>query len=928
MLGVYENVHHCISSSVKSKSNPKRNINQLVLLFETSPEEFFKGIQNVFLQGCVEFHKNPQSERILKAIFTALVEIKVKSQLESIETLRLFKSVLDLLIKACESKEKSPRYASVWLLDKILNLNIQELNLPSTVFNKLISIVKELLIDKHSCIRYHAINIAHKCELKIELMKAMQYEPTIEIRKRIIDLVSIDKKSWKALSKRLKDPEAEIRLAVCKKIQENMDYSYCKDVIVITVLDRSPEVRQVAYNLLTGLLKAFGLLKVAEIFELKHNDSKKQKEVYKAFKYICDSIATIDQLAEMISANINHPGNLTMEQLLLLRISIETLKKKSENLLYSLLPSLESLNISSLHPDFPLFYTQSMLKISLCLDLGEEFTRISLTSTLKAMCLSYPLSEPKQKESNQISELYSKLSYEDYYPTTDQDALSGVICCLRYLLKDQETEFCRIVIECINEVRDPLSINEIGEESLILRNKNTLVNEIQRLEQEQQALDDEANRLKGSSIDKDLVHRRKNISNELESLNAELTHLDGQILIILKRALLLSTELLRYSKHGVMDAEVTEIVQTLIYPSLKFKENSINTLAIECLGLFCIDYPQASEDYMYMFQVILQKKNSGLMEFVALKSVFDFLMIQQASDSRAGNSYGSTMVDIVLCYLNSTNQNIKNIVIEGFCKLLILEKTTRPDIIAKLLLIFFDSSSADIPKQLLHVFFTNYPLVSEKNAVNLAEGFILSIELICGNINKQLSGLNLSTINVNKIFSFVFMYLNADYLNLHGKFLKSINFHFYLFHVLAHIVLNKPALSQGKIYPRMLLQLNFISFSRTEASLAYDLLTKLSKVVKDKICINAIKKLIDGLSKVYDRLDKSFAELGSVIEKQFQLICNKISGFLKGYEQTDFSCGRKEDLEDPVEYSSDEISNQRDDLHVEEPIKKIKLEDQ
>ena len=919
MTEIYEAVFECFESSFEYKSVPKRYISQLYQLFQQNSLQFSEAFSNIFLQLCLHFHKDPQSERGLKIIFSTISELKLKNSSENPEILRFLTDFLKLLITGCETREKTPRYASVWLLDKILTLNIQELSLPSYIFHKISSITQDLLKDKHSSIRFHATNIAKKCELSTELTKALQQEPLKDIRKHIINIIDIDKKSYKAVIKRLKDFDPEVRLAACKKIEKIEEFGYCKEIIVMSVVDRSKDVRQTAAVILKKYINDFGLEKIAETLEIKKNDINKQKETIKGFKYVCETIASESQISEFIIKNIDKVVNLTIEQLLLLRISIESLKNMNENLLFSLF-SLSSLDLTYIHPVFPLFYTSNILKISLCLDLGEEFTRLSLMNTLKGLCISYPLTPSNTKESQKIFESYSKLSNEDFFPTTAQDVFFEIVSCMRFLLKDQENEFCRTIIETVNDIRDPLMQKEM-DECTILNKKQKTLEKLEKLEDEEASLEEEIKSQEKFKNNQETLNRKSEISLKISKVQEKLRILEENIQKILQRSLILSCELLRLSKHGTMDAELTEIVQTLIYPSLKLKDSHIHILAIECLGLFCINHPKACKDYLYIFKVILQKKGQSLLEFISLKSVFDFFMVYNF-DSTEENG----ILDVISFYLDCSNNDIKNMVVEGLCKLLLLERISRTDLLAKLLLMFFDKTSTNPAKQALHVFFTHFVLVSERNALSLAEGFFITLALVSGNINKNYSGLSIANINVNKMFSFVFMCLDPEFLKKNAEYKKTSNDHFLLFCYLSFESIRFASFFQGKVYPRMLIQVNFLSFNSVEMTLAHKFLNKLLGIVKDKTCINAVGRVIENFCKNFERCNKNCEELEKIVEDEYEKILKKAKLFLKGFDRVSLASKGKVEEDDPVEYSADDALGKREDDLYEKPEKRIKID--
>ena len=881
MSNVQEGLLNCINSSLEYKSVPKRANCVMKKLFAEDPEEFFIGLENIFLQLCALFHKDPFAERGIKTILSFFSEFRSDGSNIVQETLLKF---YDLVLMGCESKDKTPRYACVWTLDHLQRLTFDLFDIPSSLYERVIRVNGWLIRDKCASIRYHAVNIYLKHNQTAEILQVINSELNKEIRKHMLKSLKTDKTLAKAISKKLKDIDGDVRLLSCSLLKEISDWKYCKDILGLAVSDRDQRVREIAHLTLKEYVNEKGLAKLAKLFKLHNMGMKKQNEVLGGFEYLCTEIAEKTQLSEVIINLIPTVQELELEELLILRFACESLKKKDENLLYSIMPSFEKLNLSLEHYEFPWWYTQNLVKIGLCLDLGEESTRFSLLKTLQQLCLDYPVDPMDYKDSVQIQETYSKISIKDFLATSTQDVFSSIISGIRFLYKDQESEFCRVLVELINEARDYLVPSEMNEISLFSK-KSQLEETIKTRQEEESILESELKNSLSHKKIKDIQDRKQMYETEIKQLQEELNETETQLEQCLQRTLILTCELLRFSKPGSIDDEVSDIIKTLIYPSLQFQEAYIKVLAIECLGLYCLNNPQACTEYLYIFKMILQTCKVGILETVALRSVLDFYMVYSFDDAAESDFSvsGTYMLDLLSEYLDCSNINMKAIAVEGFCKLLLLQRSSRSDIVSKLLTMFFNTQSTDQIKQCLLVFFTHYPLVSQANSVSLAEGFFLSISAISSSLNKEILGIDTNCLNLNRIFNFIFMYLDAEYLKKFGKFEVCKNLQFSIFYWTCKEILKNPKGSQGKNYPKMIVQANFTTFTVIESCVAYQLINKVTRSITDKSSISALNKVAEGISKTIERVGRSCEDLIMKSEEEFEAVEAKMNSFLEKF---------------------------------------------
>lgn len=979
---VFSSCHISFTKAITYKSVPKRYVTELITQFEKDPGTFSRAVQNVILQLLPNFKKEPSAERGMKVIVAVLDELKKKvaafdSDEDSKNILRTVVAIMKLILQGAAAKEKPVRLGCVWMLERINAINLCDvLEIPESIFINMKECVSLLLIDKYTPVRYFSIHLAAKLNMLAEIQKIMTCDPNSEIRKQCVSYIPINEITLNLIGRRLNDKEESVRLATCKRLQEipfsELPLDVRREIANLSVKDRSEKIRDETRKILAQFFNWFkqsahkeesveyeASLYFATLLEIDTVPRNYQKEITKSLKLICETIVSPTDLCNLckeilfpnLFAVLNTPGQsiqaeISKTALLLLRIICEYLKNSHEDQLEKIMPEVDLIcqliSFYQVHAD--LFYVQNIILISFCIDRGEEFSRQKLLDAYRDVCFKLPITVPQIDDVAHIEEAYTTVGQTDYFAHKSQDVLSLAVQLIKNLQKEYETEFCRIMIEIINEIRDPLIAPQEEEDITVfvedtqrapsmLESRETLVNRINELDDECEALDNEKERLieRGQYQEAIMVKQQyEAVLANATLLEAKLEHLQAEILLILYRSLMLHSEMLRNSRQGEIDADGSEIVNTLIHPAFQLSESYITSMAIESLGLFCLLKYERCREYLYIFKTVLDKKEDTFIVFLALRAVLDFFMVfdilKEDEDGGIKDndeemlSSGQTVFGIVASYLDSNNSHIQSLVCEGLCKLLLLEKIRNGEaILTKLLLLFFDQDSPDIIKQILHVFFTHYSLLCEKNAQTLAESFKIVLSVITNQLNKtepkNYNNLDLSQVNLNRIFSFVFLYLNPDYLREHAKFTPANNLHFNLFYYLSKETINNLNFSQARIYPRMIAQSNFYSFTNKEICLAQKLLYKLGKDVKDRACLNSIQKAIETVTKVNDRLS---AELDPILEEYMEELylesVNISSNFIQKLQADDTgkvltpfkSIKKYEELEDPIEGSSED----------------------
>jgi hypothetical protein len=188
-----------------------------------------------------------------------------------------------------------------------------------------------------------------------------------------------------------------------------------------------------------------------------------------------------------------------------------------------------------------------------------------------------------------------------------------------------------------------------------------------------------------------------------------------------KRALNLCLILLKQCRADVNDQNLITICETLIGPAIQSKDKDNMLLAIECIGLLCLLDKELFQNYSRIFQTILTEDSGEVREkIIALKSSVDSLIIH-GIDARTTLKLQRIIVED---YLVSKDRLMRQITIEGICKMLFSRKLTQDAdhnemefLLSQLILQWFDGRfnwQNSLVRQILNVFFKSFVLFSEQ----------------------------------------------------------------------------------------------------------------------------------------------------------------------------------------------------------------------
>ena len=205
----------------------------------------------------------------------------------------------------------------------------------------------------------------------------------------------------------------------------------------------------------------------------------------------------------------------------------------------------------------------------------------------------------------------------------------------------------------------------------------------------------------------------------------EETHLKEKLSY--KRALTLCRTLLKQCRlANVNDASVISICETLIHPAVLHPDDKENLLlAFECIGLICILDKDVFMNYSKIFAQILHDelspaKDNKREKVIAIKSVVDALIIHGIAEEELDEFFELVTGE----YLTSRDRVLRQVAIEGACKMLFTTKLCDSNdprrveaILCQLILQYFDqeyTAKNSLVTSVLTEFFRNFAPFSER----------------------------------------------------------------------------------------------------------------------------------------------------------------------------------------------------------------------
>ncbi|PRP79977.1 hypothetical protein PROFUN_05953 [Planoprotostelium fungivorum] len=192
------------------------------------------------------------------------------------------------------------------------------------------------------------------------------------------------------------------------------------------------------------------------------------------------------------------------------------------------------------------------------------------------------------------------------------------------------------------------------------------------------------------------------------------------------RILTLSENLLE--KTNRRSSVAGELFDEVIHPQLQNEHLVVKSSALRCLGLYCLNSPDAARAHLHTLIDSLDEEEEAV-QYASLRSIFDCLLL-----------FGKDLAEDQLIetiqklsgMIGCEHNELRSLVVEGFSKLFAYRVCTDEKILAKMNLEFFHPETEDILslRQCLTVFYTIMSSTSKEHQSTLAKSFETTLSTI------------------------------------------------------------------------------------------------------------------------------------------------------------------------------------------------------
>ncbi|XP_029671804.1 condensin complex subunit 3 [Formica exsecta] len=209
-------------------------------------------------------------------------------------------------------------------------------------------------------------------------------------------------------------------------------------------------------------------------------------------------------------------------------------------------------------------------------------------------------------------------------------------------------------------------------------------------------------------------------------------------------------------------------LMSLVLSSLDHPDDNVHVLALKVLGTYCIlDKELAKKHVMIFFYQFSYEHENQEIWIVALKAIFDLLLIYgleyfenlqiQEENSMQNRSEKSrslythedsvisinkriemekgpcNFIKILMGLLNNTNQDMRTIATEGFCKLLLNQRISSSSLISRLIILGYNKANIDdiYLRQCLSVFFEHFIVRVPEAQEILESSYFPTLRALC-----------------------------------------------------------------------------------------------------------------------------------------------------------------------------------------------------
>lgn len=743
-----ESVFDLAQKSKLSHPECMRNLKQLYQNMEFSK---FSAAFIKCLKVCFEYPENLSSiEAALE--FASKFTVSLSEGLEEDETCPFLSSVFHFLFEIHDSDKFLIRLRACEFVNRLLNDMGQDASLDDEICEKIGECLLERIQDKMPKVRAQAVYALHRlqqpsnasCNIVKVFLFHMSMDPSYEVRRAIVEKIAINKRTLPILLKRVNDVKDTVRkeaYMVLNKIPvQRFTIKQRQKLLSSGLRDRSESVQEYVRSVLVkSWLKAFDF-KYTDFLHALYVETNTDVVILAlkaTFKYHHDVTLSL-MLKEMYIENKNMPySRLTPESVVMWRAMAEYLHSKEgmEETFEQILPDLTVYcayirqyylqgNTGNDEPPNEYILSQ-LLEMTRLFDLSDEVGR----QHLRQLCIDLL----------------------QFSLVTEKSA--ALITKLLIMAIPDLNERLNKMAEIISELREPFETAEdepensdVEELQLRIAKLGVTLNELR--ENQKNAINSE-NFLEAEEIKKIISETEQHVNELKQKLTPEECN-DFQPkddVPTIKKCLTIVVTMLQSRDVRAMNPTLHSLMENFVFPCLqKHAEDNtaVHRMALKCIGIFgLLDINIAKEKFI-IFLSQIQYPVSRDIEMVALDVTFDYLHLYglatfdilqyckegDESEATVFERNCQNLISALIKRIDSECAEIRNIAVAGLCRLLYSRRLTSPDLVAKLILLWFtsDAENGTHVHQTLGVFFSQYATRCPNAQQTLLQAFIFVVK--------------------------------------------------------------------------------------------------------------------------------------------------------------------------------------------------------
>lgn len=801
--------------------------------------------------------------------------------------------IFNFLLESHKANSHAVRFRACQLINKLLGSMAENAQIDDDLFDRIHQAMLIRVTDKFPNVRIQAALAMTRlqqprdpdCPTINAYMLIIDNDSNAEVRRAVLSCIAMSPSTLPKVLKRTRDIKENVRKLAFQVLAEKVHIKALTIAQRVSLLqqglhDTSEAVREVVCS---RLLPAWLLRLDGDVIELLHRlDVENCAETaMDTLKAIFNGMPPEDLLKTKLQFNdwkLIPEDSLSCENMLYWRALCEFIKSKGdegEEMMEQVLPDaatyakylsgyLKALPVltEEQRADFNQlelvmtkeFISQQLIHLIACLDTNEEGSRKQMLAVLQEI-LSLP-----NTPLSLVSLLTEKL--------------------LALIPDDQRRIQC--VAEIVSDVKEPImAASQPVDENLNRRQQVQLAEVKVQVMEAKQALEDcittqdfsRAAELKNSITE--LENRRNQIlqeiaqSSQLADKDTRTEKNDPETLL---RCLTMCAELLKQMNiKSRIGPTISALMSSLILPCIANAHPAVRNMAVVCLGTSALHSMELAKTHMVLLLQIAQLDEvririSALRAIIDLLLMFGFQLLSDTaglqaalpsqspdrqeedapSDEKVESQEDSAQSTLVMLseFLDSEVADLRTEAAEGIAKLMYTGRMSSAKIFSRLILLWYNPVTEDDTRlrHCLGVFFQLYARESRAHQEVIEESFLPTLRTL---LNAPVTS-PLAEVDVNNVVELLVELTRPRTLMKPSTNAEEVSVHDFLAVRMCGEMIKDPTAPEVRLYAKTLSNLELSKDGTVKEDLQ-TLLQELLQVVKDRVCLNALEKMVAGL---------------------------------------------------------------------------------